>query len=191
LSDSVSSHGPEPLVALLRGINVGGRHKVPMADLQALFRALGCPRVETLVQSGNVVFLPPTGMDDSSAGRLAATIEERFGFPVPVVLRRSSELRAAVDAFPYWGPGVEPKHTRIGFLGAKPTDDAIAALDPNRSPGDRFTVIARDVHMHLPNGGARSKLTVDWFERRLKTLITLRNLRSVARLTDLCAKVAG
>ena len=180
----------EPRVALLRGINVGGKHRVPMSDLRALFHALGCARVETLIQSGNVVYVPD-GSEGPSSGEVAAAIEAEFGFPVPVVLRTPSELVAATRAYPYGGPDVAPRHTGIGFLAEVPAADAVAALDPDRSPGDRFAVIGRDVHMHFPHGSARSKLTVAWFERRLGSTITVRNLASVHKLIALCETVAG
>lgn len=171
-------------VALLRGINVGGHHKVPMAELRALFTELGCTAVKTLIQSGNVVYRHP---DDPSAAELAAAIQGRFGFAVPVMLRTPEELSAAIARYPFGGPGVLPKHTRIGFLDAVPSPDAVAALDPDRSPGDRFAVLGAEIHMLLPNGGAKSKLTADWFERKLKVVGTFRNLRTIQKIVDAAA----
>ena len=178
----------EPRIALLRGINVGGHHKVPMVDLRAVFGALGCSRVETLIQSGNVVFVDPS--TELTSERVAAAIEDRFGFPVPVVLRSSTELAAALAAYPF-GPNLEPKYTGVGFLEKTPDPEGVASMDPNRSPGDQFQVIGREVHLHYPNGSARSKLTVDWFQRSLKTTVTVRNLRSVGKLIELAETVAG
>jgi uncharacterized protein (DUF1697 family) len=94
-------------VALLRGINVGGRNKVPMAELRDVFGALGYGGVSTYIQSGNVLF-SATG---SSTAELESTIErgleERFGFPLVVVVRSERQVRAVVaDAPP--GFGAEP-----------------------------------------------------------------------------------
>lgn len=93
-------------VALLRGINVGGKRKVPMADLRTAFEALGYDDVATYIQSGNVVFR--TG--DARAGleaAIEAALDERFGFPVPVVVRSAAQLRGVVEQAPA-GFGTQP-----------------------------------------------------------------------------------
>src|SRR3546814_7785268 len=86
-------------VALLRGINVGGRNKVPMADLRAALEDDGLQSVRTYIQSGNVLFEsdePQASLED----RIEAALEGRFGFPILVVVRSHRQLRAVVQKAP-------------------------------------------------------------------------------------------
>lgn len=170
-------------VALLRGINVGGHHKIPMADLRALLAARGLRDVATLIQSGNVVF----SSDASSPAlqdSLAQAISERFGFDVPVVVRTAEAFRAALAASPYADEGHDDRFVAIGFLPGAP---ASTDLDPDRSPGDRFAVLGHEVHVHFAHGQANTRLTSDWFDRQLGQVSTFRNLRTCRRIADLLA----
>src|SRR5690606_680425 len=81
-------------VALLRGVNVGGHHKLPMAELAAIVAAAGGRQVKTYIQSGNAVFQTRPSLAGDLTARIADGIEDRCGFRVPVVLRAIDELRA-------------------------------------------------------------------------------------------------
>jgi uncharacterized protein (DUF1697 family) len=168
-------------VALLRGINVGGHNKLPMAELRALCEGLGWSDVRTYIQSGNVVF--EAKRPDPEA--LARAIRESYGFEVPVILRTGPELVAARDAQPWGRAGTE--HATVVFLSARPAARAIAKLDPQRSPPDRFEVLGKEVHLLCPNGVARSKLTIDWFEAALGVRATARNWRTLGKLIELAS----
>jgi uncharacterized protein (DUF1697 family) len=172
--------------ALLRAVNVGGR-KVPMKDLKALFEERGHEKVVTYIQSGNVVF-DGTGKAATLATELSAAIEEAFGLKTPVVLRTRAELEHALATNPYTAAGVDGSKLHVVFLGDKPTAKAIATLDPHRSPPDEFTVIGKEVFILAPNGVGRSKLTIDWFEKRLGTVGTNRNWNTVNKLLSLMVK---
>src|ERR1700678_845442 len=93
---SASTH-----VALLRGINVGGKHKMPMKDLIEVCSATQCSNVRTYIQSGNVVFTAPASVAKGLALSLARKIEERFGFAVPVVLRSHEQLAQVARNNPF------------------------------------------------------------------------------------------
>lgn len=172
-------------VALLRGINVGGKNIVPMADLAALFRDAGCSAVRTYIQSGNVVFTHAA--PDDLAATLAARIEDRFGCRAPVVIRSAADLARAARDNPYLAEGVPEDQLHLMCLAGAPDPAAVAKLDPARSPDDRFIVSGRDVYLHLPHGAARTKLTNDWFDRALRTVSTARNWRTVQKLIELSA----
>jgi uncharacterized protein (DUF1697 family) len=171
-------------VALLRGINVGGKHSVPMKDLAALFTRCGCSDVVTYIQSGNVVFCS-AGNSKIDATTLAARIEKTFGFEVPVILRTADELDAVIrrNPFPKADPDKERMH--VSFLASEPTAEQIASLDPNRSKGDTFKVLNREIYLLLPNGAGNSKLTNAYFDSKLKTISTARNWRTVIKLLEM------
>ncbi len=171
--------------AFLRGINVGGKHKLPMADLRAMFEAHGAADVASYVQSGNVAFDASAKEAKRIAQAVADDIEATFGFAAPIVLRTARELAAAAEASPFVVDGADPKTLAIGFLSARPRPAAVKALDPDRSPGDSFEIIGREVHLWLPNGAARSKLTNAWFDTQLGVVTTVRNWRTVNAMIDL------
>ena len=173
-----------PFIALLRGINVGGHKKVPMAELRALCEELGFADVKTYIQSGNVVLTSKL-----TAEKLRAALEEaiakEFGFNPAVMIRTAKELAAAVDKNPY--AGADDKTVHVGFLHAAPnaaTKKCLGALD---CAPEELTVVGRDIYLHLPNGMGRAALPVK-MERCLRpTPITVRNWRTVTKLVELSA----
>jgi uncharacterized protein (DUF1697 family) len=175
----------ETHVALMRGINVGGKNKLPMKDLAALFEEVGCRQVLTYIQSGNVVFDADTTTAERSRTHVPELLAERFGYRVPVVLRTARELRAAAARHPFLDEADDAKHLHVGFLADAPSAEAVETLDPARSAGDSFAVLGREVFLHVPGGMARTKLTTDYFDRRLGTVMTVRNWRTVTTLIEM------
>lgn len=88
-------------VALLRGINVGGKRTLPMKELAAIFAKLGCDDVSTYIQSGNVVFSASPALAKGLAAALDKAIHAKFGFNVPITLRGATEMEAIVKGNPY------------------------------------------------------------------------------------------
>ena len=179
-----SSAAADTFVALLRGINVGGKNKLPMRDLAALCTKLGCRDVRTYIQSGNVVFAAAPRVAARFAAELSRGIEDEFGLKVPVVMRSAAQLRAVVAGNPWIARGVDAEQLHVAFLADPPARAAVAALDQQRSPGDAFVVAGQEVYLHLPNGVARSKLTNAWFDAQLDTVSTIRNWRTVLTLLE-------
>ncbi|QDU69279.1 DUF1697 domain-containing protein [Engelhardtia mirabilis] len=171
-------------VALLRGVNVGGKRRVPMAELAAILEGLGCTNVATHLQSGNAVFTATATLAKRLPQLAAAALEERFGFAVPVVVRSARQLQVLFLGNPYALEGAPEDSLFVGFLSREPSARQVKALDPERSPGDRFAVVGADAFLHLPNGVARTKLDNDWFDRHLDAVITVRNWRTVAALVE-------
>jgi uncharacterized protein (DUF1697 family) len=184
-------------VALLRGINVGGKNILPMKDLAAIFEAAGCRDVRTYIQSGNVVFSAPAGVLRKLPEQITQAIEKRFGFKSPVILRSSDDLTRIIHANPFLktsakgtsakgtsakGTSVDEKWLHVYFLAAVPETPAVASLDPNRSAPDVFHVREREIYLHLPNGMGRSKLTNAYFDAKLKTISTARNWATICKL---------
>ncbi len=170
--------------ALLRGINVGGKNKVPMADLRALFETLGHADVVTYIQSGNIVFTSAT-KPAKIAADITDAIAGELGLTVPVIVRSRTELRRVLTSNPYLDAGVAPAKLHVTFLADRPSKAAIAELDPDRSPPDEFAVVGREIFMLLANGMGRTKLTIDWFERCFGTRATARNWNTLNKLVDL------
>jgi uncharacterized protein (DUF1697 family) len=174
-------------VALLRGINVGGKNQLPMQALASLFEQVGCDGVRTYIQSGNVVFRAPVALAKRVPKLVAERILEQYGYSTPVVLRTARELRALVDSNPLFARGVDPGRLHVAFLAKRPTAAAAARLDPARSPGDAFELRGADLFLHFPNGTAKSKLTNTYLDSVLETTSTIRTWRTVCTLATLCA----
>lgn len=166
---------PHTYVALLRGINVGGKNKIPMPELAGLFSSLGHQEVRTYLQSGNVVFRSTSQDLLALAGRIEEEISERFGVAVRVLARTDEELAAVAAHNPFAAAAEHPARFHVVFLADPATPASIAALDPGRSPPDEFVIDGREIYVHYPNGAGRSKLTIDYFERILGTSATARN----------------
>lgn len=172
-------------VAMLRGINVGGRNKLPMKELAAIFQDAGCGRVRTYIQSGNVVFDAPEALLRRIPERIPASIMARYGYRTPLILRTASEFEGAVNANPFLRAGVSPKFLHAAFLAALPAAARVETLDPSRSAPDEFVVSGREIYLHCPNGLARTKLTNSWFDSKLETVSTIRNWNTVLQLLKL------
>lgn len=172
-------------VALLRGINVGGKNKLPMPDLAAIFTEAGCTDVRTYIQSGNVVFSVVPKSAKGVPNFVSRRITDRFGYRVPVVLRSADEFRQVATSNPFLKSDADVDSLHVGFLADLPAPRDVAALDPNRSLGDSFKVRDREVYLHLPNGMAKSRLTNAYFDSKLTTTSTFRNWRTVLRLLEM------
>lgn len=178
---------PTPLVALLRGINVGGRRKVPMAALRELCEGLGFRGAATYVQSGNVVF-SATGRPDAVAQRLGEALAARFGFEVDVVVRTAAqwERYAAGSPFPD-AESADPSHLLLFLTQRPPAPGAAAALRERARHGERIAQSGDALWVHFPQGVARSKLTPALLDRVLGAPATGRNWNTVVALRDLAA----
>jgi uncharacterized protein (DUF1697 family) len=175
-------------LALLRGINVGGKNMLPMQDLIALFSQAGCRGVRTYIQSGNVLFGADPDLAAALPALIASRIAERFGYRVPVVLRTAAQLAEVVRANPFLEAGAAEDALHVLFLADQPSETAIAELDPDRSPPDAFAVRGREVYLHLPNGMGRTRLTSAYFDAKLSTVGTARNWRTVTTLLGMMTR---
>ena len=174
-------------VALLRGINVGGKNMLPMKELAAMFGKAGCGDVVTYIQSGNVVFRASDKVVTGLGGRIAKQVEAQFGIRVPVVLRSAAEIDAVIRRNPFLKTGASEEMLYVCFLADEPGKELVAGLDAGRSSPDVFDLVRREIYMQLVNGMARTKLTNAYFDSKLKTVSTMRNWRTVLKLAEMLA----
>ena len=174
-------------IALLRGINVGGRNKLPMRELTACIESLGGREVRTYIQSGNAVFTLDTPMAAGWATALADSIKRSAGLSTPVIVFRAAEFRAIMRRNPYLarGSATDPAHLHVYLLSEKATASALAKLDPDRSPGDTFIATPRAIYLHLPHGVARTKITNQYVDTTLGLTSTARNWRTMNAIAAL------
>ncbi|WP_224389675.1 DUF1697 domain-containing protein [Pseudonocardia sp. ICBG1293] len=178
-------------VALLRGINVGGHGKVPMAELRRALGERGLDDVVTHVQSGNVALTSSAG-DEEVAATIAAALVEEFALERPVVVLGREDYLAAVAANPF-ARVTEPTQLHAAFharpLSAAGHERVAAALAAERAKGGRGDAVVdgRVVWLHLPDGLGRSELAGRLAARTAEPDQggTMRNLATVRKLAEL------
>ncbi|MFF9915296.1 DUF1697 domain-containing protein [Streptomyces sp. NPDC013457] len=145
---------------LLRGINVGGHRKVPMADLRSLLEELGHRDVRTYLQSGNAVFTTdtdrPTEQEQTTA--IEEAVEKRFGFRVDCLVRDADYLAAVVDACPFPAAELEGKQLHVTYLSEPVTPERFASIDQDAFLPEEFRLGDRALYLYAPEGLGRSKL---------------------------------
>lgn len=180
-------------IALLRGVNVGARNRIRMADLRAALEAAGFSRVETYIQSGNVLF-DSTAPTEVNARAVSSAIADRFGADCPAVVRTSAELCAILNALPFTveeiarakavRPDVECLYAFLFPSELPPeTRERLARLP---AAGERLAFAGREAYVLL-NGGVRlSKLAAALQNPRFGG--TARNLSTLFAIADLAKR---
>lgn len=174
-------------ISILRGINVSGRKIIKMAELKSLYESLGFEKVVTYIQSGNVIFRAPMGNKASMKAEIEGTIEEKYGFHVPVVIRTPGELKHIIEHCPF-GPvdlSRDGAKVLLTFLFAAPGEAEIAGIRPYVVLPEKLMVIGEAVYLYCPDGYGQSKLSNTFIEGRFKVEATTRNWKTVVALYEM------
>lgn len=180
-------HPHNRFVVLLRGINVGGHNRVPMADLRDALAAHGFGDVSTYIASGNVLLDAGDRLEAVVVDDVAEVVAERFGLSIPIVARAVTDWPAILSANPFPDAEAEPKLLHVSLCDRAPEPEAIAGFDADAHAPDRLEVIGRELYLWYPNGAGRSKLTGALLERKLEVTTTARNWSTMLKLAELAA----
>ncbi len=166
-------------IVLLRGINVSGKNKLPMADLRNLLNDLGFQNVQTYIQSGNIIL---TSEESKTAicKKIKDRIAIKFGYNVPVIAKTVSEWKKAINNYPF--PTDNPKIVAFVFLDKKVSETKIEAKDVN---DDEYEIDNNIVYIYCPSTFAKTKLSNNLFERKLNVTATTRNYNTTLKLLTL------
>lgn len=170
-------------IALFRGINITGKHIIPMKDLKLLLEDLGCRNVRTYIQSGNVVLESDEAIAKLSK-RIGAEVNSRFGFEPRVMILRKADLAKAIAANPFPEAASEPKSLHAFFLESAAERSRLLGLEKYKKPSERFELVGKVFYLHTPDGFGPSKLA-DNVERVLGVPATARNWRTVLSIWEL------
>jgi uncharacterized protein (DUF1697 family) len=173
-------------IALLRGINVGGNNKMPMADLRALLSGLGFGHIQTYIQSGNAVFMADEENCETVRLQIETAIADKFGSAVKLIVLTAAEILKAAACNPYASITDDPAKLHLGFMADEPDIIALEALRTKPRGTDQWTVADRIFYLHAPDGIGKSIL-VPFVERTLKVPVTFRKWRTVITLVNLAA----
>lgn len=173
-------------IALFRGINVGGSHILPMKDLKKFLEEIGCEKVQTYIQSGNVVF-HSSKIQRSELGReIRDGIRQRFGFEPKIMLLNHAELKKAVYNNPY--KTNEGKALHFYFLDSPPVNPDMDRLKTIKSPSEQFTLHKSVFYLYAPEGIGRSKLAAK-VEQVIGVAATARNWNTVSKLIAMIGQI--
>lgn len=182
--------GLQTWIALFRGINVGGNHILPMAELRKDLEFLKLQNVRTYIQSGNVVFDTNIKATPKAKARLATSIaqrvEERHGFKPQVLLLSPEELRRAVTNNPFPTAAADPKTLHFNFLAEPVSGFDGGPLEAIQTSTESFQLVDSVFYLHAPDGIGRSKLAAK-IEKHLGVAITGRNFRTVQKILSMVA----
>lgn len=173
-------------ISLLRGINVSGQKRIKMDELKAAYEALGLKQVTSYIQSGNVIFKSPAKDRQKLAVKIEKTIEQHFAYSVSVLIRDLDEFKKLIDANPFPAEGgVEPDKLHLTFLSAVPDKSLLQKMAELESGKDKFSLAGENIYLYCPGGYGRTKLTNNYFEKKLALSATTRNWNTVQKLYGL------
>lgn len=172
------------LIALLRGINVGGSNPLPMKELAALLTGMGLREVRTYIQSGNAVFRCDANNKAALAAKIGAAIKTQHGFAPHVLLLDAAELHEAMAGNPYPDAEAEPKSLHLYFLDEAPQHPDLKSLEAIKIDGEYFTLASKVFYLHTPEGFGSSKLAAR-VEKLLGVAATARNWNTVRKLAEM------
>ncbi|MCA9929921.1 MAG: DUF1697 domain-containing protein [Anaerolineales bacterium] len=176
-------------VALLRGINVGGRNKLPMRELVQILESLGLSNVKTYIQSGNAIFQTPRTGQTKLAEDISTTIGQSHGFTPHVLLLSLDELKTAVSQNPFPEAADAPKTLHLYFLTSAPAQPDLTTLESLKTAREQFQLINNVFYLYAPDGIGRSKLA-ERVERALGVAATARNWRTVSKVLEMGTAVS-
>ncbi len=176
-------------IVLLRGINVGGKNRLPMKSLVSLLQGEGCSDVRTYIQSGNVVLRSQHTNRVVLCDRIGEAISGAFGFAPAVQALTASELQSIIAANPFPDAVNEPRSLHVTFPSAAPAAD-LEAMRAMAAPSETFVLTESALYLHAPDGIGRSKFAAN-VEKLLGVEATARNWRTVMKLAELAGARSG
>ena len=172
-------------VAILRGINVGGRRKILMADLKVLLNKLSFKNVTTYIQSGNVIFDAKDKIKNNEIEeKITKAIKKEYDFDVPVIVKTEKEFNKIISTNPF-EKGEEIERLHFTFLKTIPVDENLEKIATYDYSPDKFKIEGSNVFIFCSKKYSDTKLTNKFFESKLKTTATTRNWKTMLKLSHL------
>ncbi|HHH54290.1 MAG TPA: DUF1697 domain-containing protein [Bacteroidetes bacterium] len=173
-------------IAILRGINVGGKRKILMKDLKLVFEKLNFKDITSYIQSGNIVFDSAEGLDNNLLElKIKKAILDNFGFDVPVIIRTQKEINEIIAENPFLQNDVDISHLHLTFLNKIPEEQNLKLISKMNFSPDRFLINGKNIYIYCEGKYHKSKLTNNFFEKKLKVTATTRNWKTVLKLSEL------
>lgn len=174
-------------IALFRGINVGGKNILPMAELRSDLESLKLKNVRTYIQSGNVVFESTAKTGASLGKKIGGHVEKRYGFRPRILLLDREALQKAIDSNPFPKGKSDPKTLSFFFLAEPAANPDLKRVENAKTSTEKYKLTDGVFYLHAPDGFGRSKLAAS-VEKYLGVVTTARNYRTVDKLWSMVAE---
>lgn len=172
-------------IALLRGINVSGQKKIPMAALALAMEELGLKHIKTYIQSGNVVFQTIETNQNELGELIKNKVFSYFGLDVSVLVKTAKQLDEIIRKTPFSDEKTEQSYFTL--LNNKPDGNLIEALKTVKYHNEEFYITNECVYFYCVIGYGKAKCNNNFFERKLKVTATTRNYKTMVKLLSLCS----
>lgn len=172
-------------IALLKGINIGGHKKVPMAELREVLSQAGFSEVSTYIQSGNVFFQSSKSNVQELESDIQKAIEVHFGFEVRVMVKTHGELQQIFEKCPFNDD--EKIASYFMLLHQQASPEAVALASEKVYENEYYQITENCLYYYSPKGIGKSKFNANFFEKKLGTFITARNYKTMLKLLSLSA----
>lgn len=176
-------------ISILRGINVSGQKSIKMADLKSLYESLKFQKVQTYIQSGNVVFDSPGPI---SSELIVSAIEKQFGFDVPVIVRSLSQWKKVIDSNPFLkNTQLDVSKMHVTFLEKPANETCMDRLNQIKHKDESIAINGEEIYLYCPNGYGKSKLSNNNIEKVVGSTATTRNWKTVNKLSEIGASLSA
>lgn len=174
-------------ISLLRGINMVGKRVIKMEALRQMYADLGYTNIKSYIQSGNVLFDTNATKRETLGVTIQKKIGDTFGFyDVPVLILEQNDIAEVLDKHPFDEDQLNDiKRLNITFLEMAPSDELKAVVEKIDYNPDKFWITDKAVYTYCPNGYGRSKLTNNFFEKKLNVKATTRNWRTTNKILSM------
>jgi uncharacterized protein (DUF1697 family) len=170
-------------IALLRGINVGGHKKVPMAELRDLLTRSGFENVKTYIQSGNVIFQSSIDNTKALGEKIESSILNHFGFEASVIVRSRKQLHAIFENCPF--PEEKKVNSYFAMLSEIPNKDLVKEAYEKSYENEEYKILKDCLYFYCANGYGNAKFNMNYFEKKLEVAATSRNYKTMTKLLEL------
>ncbi len=173
-------------ISLLRGINVSGQKKIPMAELKSLYKSLGFENVTTYIQSGNVIFSSAERDESKLSALISDKIQEVFSFDIEIIIRSKESWASIIQNNPFTNrKSINPKKLHVTLLSQVPSDINTGVLNKVKLSLEEYVICEKEIYLYCPEGYGRSKLSNNLIESKLKITATTRNWNTVNKLFEI------
>jgi uncharacterized protein (DUF1697 family) len=174
-------------ITLLRGINVSGKNIIKMADLRLALENSGDPisNIRTYIQTGNIFIKSDLADPAEISAIVKKVILNRFKLDVPAITLTSEDFIRRLEKNPFFKKMDDTTHFNISFLSGIPDRENIEKASSYSFPPDEMIIVSDTVYLNIPGGSARTKLTNNFLESKLKVQATTRNWRTCTIIKEM------
>jgi uncharacterized protein (DUF1697 family) len=179
-------------ISLLRGINVSGSKIIKMDALRKAFEDCGFKKVQTYIQSGNIIFQHNETTTTELERKIAHKIKDQFGFDVPVLVKTFEALKTVVKNNPFGkNPLKDASFFHVTFLSSVPGKENSKKFTELSFPPEEFILTGNTLYLYMPKGYGNAKLTNNFIESKLKVNATTRNWKTTLELLKMAEATEG